>query len=255
MEGSDVISILLVEDDPIDTRLLLQLLDHADVCAYEVQAVASAEEAEAALAERSPDVVLLDLSLPDCDGLDSVDRILAAAPGTPVVVLTGRDDYALGLRSIEAGAQDFLVKGETKGNAILRCAQWAVARAHGRSGISTADRWGRVSESAMGMAIVDAALTIQLANPAFAELAGRPPDALSGTPLTDLVHDDVVDLVRDLRSTLRGETPMRRRSTHLVGAPEAAVALDIVHLAAAPTDDAQVLLLARAEELHPDDVR
>src|SRR5215204_3738572 len=123
------LSILLVEDDPTDTRLLLSLLDHADVCDYQLHVVGTAADAERALVERSFDVVLLDLSLPDCDGLVSVERVLARSPATPVVVLTGRDDYELGLRSIQAGAQDFLVKGEVKGNAILRCAQWSVARA------------------------------------------------------------------------------------------------------------------------------
>ena len=87
-----------------------------------------AADAERALVEGAFDVILLDLS-PDCDGLVSVERVLARAPKTQIVVLTGRDDYQLGLRAIAAGAQDFLVKGELKGNTILRCAQWSIARA------------------------------------------------------------------------------------------------------------------------------
>ena len=90
--GDHQLSILLVEDDPTDTHLLLSLLDHADLCEYQLRAVVSAADAERALADERFDVVLLDLSLPDCDGLDSVERILAHSPSTPIVVLTGQGD-------------------------------------------------------------------------------------------------------------------------------------------------------------------
>jgi PAS domain S-box-containing protein len=245
MGEGDAIVILLVEDDPTDTRLLLSLLDHADVCRYSVTAVATVAEAERVIADGAPDVVLLDLSLPDCDGVASVERVLAAAPRLPVVVLTGRDDYSLGLRSIEAGAQDFLVKGEAKGNAILRCAQWAVARARTRPAPDAESRWDAVERSAVAVALIGQDLTLRTANDAFATLVGCPEPNLAGRPVIDLIHDDeVVGVVLDLRSTLHGETPTCRRTIRLRETPDAPV---VFHLARVDPEGAappQLLLLA-----------
>lgn len=209
--GDKSLSILLVEDDPTDTRLLLSLLDHADLCEYRLHSVGTAADAERALVERSFDVVLLDLSLPDCDGLVSVERVLARSPSTPIVVLTGRDDYELGLRSIEAGAQDFLVKGEVKGNTILRCAQWSIARAASGPGVNAADeRWAIIDRTVAAVAVVDRELKVVTANPAFVEAVGRSEDQLARLPLTELIEtDDIVTFVLDLRATLRGEAPTR----------------------------------------------
>jgi PAS domain S-box-containing protein len=224
------LSILLVEDDPTDTRLLLSLLDHADLCDYRIHAVTTATDAERALSTgRSEggsggapdgdfDVVLLDLSLPDCDGLGSVERILAVAPSTPIVVLTGRDDYELGLRSIEAGAQDFLVKGEVKGNTILRCAQWSIARAAaGGPPDEAATRWEAIEQTVAGVVVVDHELKVVSANPAFVVATGRTEADLRALPLTELVEtEDIVGFVLDLRATLRDEAPTRRRSARSV---------------------------------------
>jgi CheY-like chemotaxis protein len=222
VRGGEAITILLVEDDPTDARLLLQLLGHADVCAYSVETVATAAEAEAALATSSPDVVLLDLSLPDCDGLTSVDRLLAAAPDTPVVVLTGRDDYALGLQSIEAGAQDFLVKGEAKGNAILRCAQWALARSRSRR--RAPEPWSALTSSALPLALVGDDLVVRTGNAAFEALVACGP--IDGATLTDLLApDEVVGTVLAVRSVARGESPALRRTISFASGQRASIAV------------------------------
>jgi PAS domain S-box-containing protein len=205
------LSILLVEDDPTDARLLLSLLDHADLCEYRIHAVGSAAEAERSLTGGEFDVVLLDLSLPDCDGLSSVQRILTVAPSTPIVVLTGRDDYDLGLRSIEAGAQDFLVKGELRGNTILRCAQWSIARAAATPRLDAdGPRWAVLDQTVAAVAVVDHELKVVTANPAFESATGRDEAQLHELPLTELVEtEDIVGFVLDLRATLRDEAPTR----------------------------------------------
>jgi PAS domain S-box-containing protein len=127
------------------------------------------------------------------------------------VVLTGRDDYELGLRSIEAGAQDFLVKGEVKGNTILRCAKWSIARAAaGPRREPDADRWSLIDETIAAIGIVDRELKVNTANPALIELSGRSAAELARLPLTELIDvDDIVSFVLDLRATLRGEAPVR----------------------------------------------
>jgi PAS domain S-box-containing protein len=246
LADAERISILLVEDDPIDTRLLISLLDHADVCEYTLQAVQSASDGERALTNGAFDVVLLDLSLPDCDGMVSLQRILAVAPGTPIVVLTGRDDYQLGLRSIEAGAQDFLVKGEVKGNTILRCAQWSIARAGSLPAVKgDEDRWLLVDRVAAAVAVIDQELKIQSANPAFEALSGRSEVELARLPLTELVDvDDIVEFVLDLRATLRDEAPVRLVNVRFRTPDRAAVPVRLNFARIAPLDgDAPRMLL------------
>lgn len=204
------LEILLVEDDPTDARLLVELLQHADVCTYGLRTVNTMADGERALVEEKVDVVLLDLSLPDSDGLRSVERVLAVAPSAPIVVLTGRDDYKLGLQAIEAGAQDFLVKGGVKGTTILRCAQWAVARAAVGSRRREPARWESLERTVAAMAIIDNELKVRAVNATFTTVTGFTEDAVGGTPLTELVDvADIVEFVLDLRATLRGEAPVR----------------------------------------------
>ena len=132
------LAVLLVEDNPGDAGLLQALLDEeADaarggdatarpVAVRWVQRLSAAREA---LADGTPvDVVLLDLTLPDARGLDTVSQVRAAAPSLPVVVLTGLDDEALALRAMQAGAQDYLVKGAFSGAGLRRALHRAVER-------------------------------------------------------------------------------------------------------------------------------
>ena len=108
--------VLLVEDNPGDAELLRDLL--AEPGGDEAPAVLHAErlrDALALLAAHAVDVVLLDLSLPDARGLDTVQRVRRAAPDVPIVVLTGLDDEARRRAALQAGAQDYLVKGAVTG--------------------------------------------------------------------------------------------------------------------------------------------
>jgi len=73
-------------------------------------------------------VILLDLSLPDSDGLETVSRMRAAAPHTPMVVLSGQDDEEVALRALQSGAQDYLIKGQSDGNLIARSIRYSIER-------------------------------------------------------------------------------------------------------------------------------
>ncbi len=125
--------LLAVEDDPTDRSWLELMLKDASVCPYVMRFVGTMGDAVAALKAGEYDCVLLDLSLPDCEGIESVRRVLEARPGVPIVVFTGRKDQEVGLRSIEAGAQDYLVKGQASGNTILQAARWASVRGRARA--------------------------------------------------------------------------------------------------------------------------
>src|SRR5438105_3983296 len=103
--------VLLIEDNPGDADLVrLRLLEaHSDT---DVCCVDRLSDGLARLACGSPQVVLLDLNLPDSQGIATFDRLLKGAPGIPVIVLSGQDDEELAATAVNLGVQDYLVKGE-----------------------------------------------------------------------------------------------------------------------------------------------
>ncbi|MBI2186132.1 MAG: response regulator [Acidobacteria bacterium] len=122
------IRLLLVEDNPADARLLRELLRELNAPAFDVTCVERLGEAETVLASETFDAVLLDLSLPDARGLESVARAEAAAPATPLIVLTGLDDQNLAVEAVRAGAQEYLVKGEVSGPLLARVVRYSIER-------------------------------------------------------------------------------------------------------------------------------
>ena len=121
--------ILMVEDNPGDVRLLRDyLLGQRGSEEFQYLQVDRLAQALASLDEASFDAVLLDLSLPDSHGIGTLNRVHAAKPGMPIVVMTGLDDEVLGLQLLQAGAQDYLVKGEVSASLLRRTLRYAVER-------------------------------------------------------------------------------------------------------------------------------
>jgi two-component system sensor histidine kinase UhpB len=121
--------ILMVEDNPGDVRLLREyLLGQRGSEDFQHLQVDRLAPALASLDEASFDAVLLDLSLPDSQGIGTLNKVHAAKPGMPIVVMTGLDDEALGLQLLQAGAQDYLVKGEVSASLLRRTLRYAVER-------------------------------------------------------------------------------------------------------------------------------
>lgn len=219
MDYREYIELLLVEDSPADAKLLAQVLQQSDVCRYGLRTVTTIADAEVALLTAEVDCVLLDLSLPDSDGIESVRRVHEISPRIPIIVLTGRDDGYMGLDAIHAGAQDFLVKGRPKGNSILRCARWAVARVQASEAPVPRDeaRWRSGGSEALLDGVAAAAahlngdLSIVCVNPAFEELVGYGQQELTGAAFSDLLEvDDLIASVLELRSVLKDESPAHR---------------------------------------------
>ena len=122
--------ILMVEDNPGDVRLLREYLlgQRGSEEEFQCLQVNRLAQALASLDEASFDAVLLDLSLPDSQGIGTLNKVHAAKPGMPIVVMTGLDDEALGLQLLQAGAQDYLVKGEVSASLLRRTLRYAVER-------------------------------------------------------------------------------------------------------------------------------
>ncbi|MFI8183537.1 PP2C family protein-serine/threonine phosphatase [Actinacidiphila glaucinigra] len=121
------LSVLLVEDDAGDALLVEELVADSGV-PVELRWVRTLAEAGTELAARPADCVLLDLHLPDGQGLDALGRALSLTDRAAVVVLTGLAEERTGLAALSAGAQDYLVKGRVEGELLGRALRYAVER-------------------------------------------------------------------------------------------------------------------------------
>jgi predicted DNA binding protein/DNA-binding NarL/FixJ family response regulator len=134
------LDVLLIEDNPGDARLIEEMLADAEALLRRVD-LGSSTAAGARihhvqrlsdgidrLSESTPDVVLLDLALPDSDGLDTLAAVVEAVEFAPIVVLTGLRDEQLGIEAIQRGAQDYLVKDEVTADLLVRSIHHAIER-------------------------------------------------------------------------------------------------------------------------------
>lgn len=120
--------ILLVEDNPADAVYLQRMLAKAKHGSFVVVHVTQLKEALIRLDEEQFDVVMLDLGLPDSEGLETLQRLRKKAPQMPIVILTGLNDELLQAQALHQGAQDYLVKGEPIETMVARAIRYAIER-------------------------------------------------------------------------------------------------------------------------------
>jgi signal transduction histidine kinase/CheY-like chemotaxis protein len=123
-----IINLLLVEDNLADADMISELLADAQLSRYKITAVERLSEAIEHLKTESFDVILLDLSLPDSHGLETLEKVVLAAKSLPVLVLTGLTDRELAVQAVREGAQDYLVKGKFDCDLLSRAISYAVER-------------------------------------------------------------------------------------------------------------------------------
>ena len=126
--GREEIHILLIEDNPGDARLIEEMLAEAASTQFSLKHSASLSEGLVSLSENTHNVILLDLGLPDGNGLDSVNEITKVAPMIPVVMLTGLDDEKTAVSALQFGVQDYLVKGRIDSDLLARSIRYAIER-------------------------------------------------------------------------------------------------------------------------------
>lgn len=121
----EVLEVLLVEDSPYDQWLIRRLLKQYG---FRVECVDTLAAATIHLRQERCDVVLLDLGLKDSQGLSTLEQLHKWVPEVPVVVLTSSSNEASGLRAVQLGAEDYLIKGQVSGPALVRGLRYVVER-------------------------------------------------------------------------------------------------------------------------------
>lgn len=120
------IQVLLIEDSVTDTLLIREALSASGAMRFDVTHATRLSEAQPLLAQRSFDLIVTDLGLPDSQGLDTVRKIRQLGVDAPLVVLTSLDDDDTGVQALRDGAHDYLVKGELTPRAVARAARYAI---------------------------------------------------------------------------------------------------------------------------------
>jgi diguanylate cyclase (GGDEF)-like protein/PAS domain S-box-containing protein len=146
--------LLLVEDNPGDARLLREMFNEEGSHGTEMTYAPCMKDAEKCLSEHIVDIILLDLGLPDAEGVTAVRRVRAAAPRVPLVVLTGRDDEALAALALQEGAQDYLIKGQIDSRGLLRALRYAIERKTMEEALFVEKERAQVTLNSIGDAVV-----------------------------------------------------------------------------------------------------
>lgn len=120
--------VLLVEDNPGDAELIRILLERNGTCPLEVQSATRLDHAKARLRNETFAAIVLDLGLPDCQGIETLRRIQEDAGGVPIIILSGLNDFELSTLAVREGAQDYLSKGLLCGELLARSLRFALER-------------------------------------------------------------------------------------------------------------------------------
>ncbi len=184
------IKVLLIEDNPLYVRLIQEMLESARHTRFNLEETYRLSTGLARLLEGDIDVVLLDLSLPDSQGYNTFVEVRQRFPQLPLVVLTNIDSEDLAVKTVYAGAQDYLVKTEMSPNLLGRVILYAIERQrmvtelvdhHTRRWESSESRFRTVVENtADGLIVIDKKGAVRFANPAAQALFAPRTDNLVG---------------------------------------------------------------------------
>jgi diguanylate cyclase (GGDEF)-like protein/PAS domain S-box-containing protein len=185
---TSIARLLLVEDNLGDARLLREMLNENDSLSTEFVHVTCMSEAEAHLAAGAVDIILLDLGLPDAQGLGTIWRAHTAAPGVPLVVLTSLDDESLAVQALQQGAQDYLIKGQIETRGLLRALRYAVERKTMEDALFAEKERAQVTLNSIGDAVActDSSGNVTFLNLVAAKLTGWSWQEAAGRPMTEV---------------------------------------------------------------------
>jgi diguanylate cyclase (GGDEF)-like protein/PAS domain S-box-containing protein len=184
MEERPPKSILLIEDDPEEARLVHEMLKDSISSVFELTHVESMTDAERYLAGRSVDILLMDLGLADLPGLEAVR---AAAPHTAMVLLSSADDEEIAVQAVQEGAQDYLIKGQIEPRSLTRALVNSAARKMTEEALFLEKERAQETLDCIGDAVIctDCSGNITFLNPVAERMTGWPLKDAAGRPMNE----------------------------------------------------------------------
>jgi len=167
-------TILLIENDPEEARLVHEMLNDSISCVFELTHVESVGDAERYLAVRSVDILLMDLGLADLPGLEAVRRVRAAEPRVAIVLLSSADDEEIAVQAVQEGAQDYLIKGQIEPRELMRVLLNSAARKMFEDLLFVEKERAQVTLDCIGDAVIctDTSGNITFLNPVAERMTG-----------------------------------------------------------------------------------
>ena len=216
MNRKSIKILLLVEDNAGDARLLREMLREQASPNTELTHVECMSDAEKHLAKTAVDIIVLDLGLPDVQGLGAVRRAHAAAPRVPLVVLSVMDDESLAAEALQEGAQDYLIKGQIDARGLLRALRYAIERKIMEEALFVEKERAQVTLNCIGDAVVctDISGNITFLNLVAEKMTGWSCQEAAGRPMAEVFR------ILDATSRETTPNPMERaigqnRTVHL----------------------------------------
>ena len=203
-------TVLQVEDNTGDARLLREMFNEHHANEIQLLQVRRVSEAEKYLVNGTVDVILLDLRLPDADGLGALRRLVAVAPGVPLVVLTSWDDEGIAAQALQGGAQDYLLKGQIERRGLFRALRHAVERKAMEEALFAEKERAEVTLNSIGDAVActDIAGNLTFLNAAAERMTGWSRQEAVGRPFAGLMR--ILDA--SSRETIANPTEIGRAS-------------------------------------------
>lgn len=207
----DSLTVLLIEDNPGDARLVMEALGHQPRQPVNIHHAETLGAAMPLLDDPAFDAVLLDLSLPDSHGMQTLHKVRERT-ALPIIVLTGAADDEAGLATLQDGAQDYLVKGEIPGSLLVRSIRYAIERMSTLEALRTTEQRYELAIAATRDGIWDWDLesdTIDYSQ-RWMTMLGYEPGELDSSPETwfsRIHHGDRGRVQRRLQEHLSGQLP------------------------------------------------
>lgn len=222
-------AVLLVEDNAGDARLLQEMLAEVTLPTYQITWVGQLGSALRCLEEASFDLIMLDLGLPDEQGFDSFARIHEQAAQTPIIVLTELEDNAMGLKTVRAGAQDYLVKGQFDGNLLARAIRYAIERSQMVQDLrQSEERWRTYIDGATDLIFtLDTAGRITSANRVTCKTSGYREEELVGRNVLDLIAPESYAAAAEALAKILGQEEVTQAELEAITKDGHRIALEI----------------------------
>lgn len=207
------LKLLVVEDNPADVRLIQEYLAEAALTHIELNLTSTLEETLSTLSTMPVDVVLLDLGLPDSQGLATFNSLQRYTDSLPIIVLTGFGDDDIALQALKSGAEDYLVKNDLTGATLFRSLSYAVERKRLQQELARNEaRFRSLIESSSDIVtLLDPSGTILYESPPIKTVLGYTPHERLGQNAFAYIHPEDVARVREAFETTlregRGSSP------------------------------------------------